>query len=202
MKHHHPVKFSLTRFLLKSFLNWLPFAAVLSLCFLMIYISVQQNYRQNANDPQIQIVKDTIFALNTKHPPSDVIPTDKIDPGQSLSPFVVIFNAQGQPLSSSVILDGQTPIPPSGVFSYTQTHQSDRFTWEPKPGIRIAAVLESTNQPQSLYVLSGRSLTEVENREDRLLLLTLIGLILSLLGIFILILLVRFAKFRLYCTHR
>jgi hypothetical protein len=55
-------------------------------------------------------------------------------------------------------------------------------TWEPKNDTRIAAV---TVAGKDYYVLSGRNLNEVEKNENRTLLLSLLGGIISviLLGV-------------------
>jgi hypothetical protein len=49
-----------------------------------------------------------------------------------------------------------------------QTHSEDRITWEPRAGVRIAAVIVSFKGRAAGYVLAGRLLTEVEKREGAL----------------------------------
>jgi len=49
--------------LLKVFLKWVPFATTLTLICALIYGVVQQDLRQTANDPQIQIAEATASEL-------------------------------------------------------------------------------------------------------------------------------------------
>jgi hypothetical protein len=51
-------------------------------------------------------------------------------------------------------------------LDYVRTHGQDRVTWQPEPGVRIAAVVVRYQGAQPGFVLAGRSLREVEVRED------------------------------------
>ena len=96
-------------------------------------------------------------------PPDSIVPAQPTaDMAKSLSTFLAIYNATGTPIGSSVSLDGKLPVPPSGVFDSVKLHGEDRFTWQPKPGLRLAAVVTQYSGPQSGFVLVGRSLREVE----------------------------------------
>jgi hypothetical protein len=167
---------------------WLPLAAITTVLSGLIYAAVQQNYRQNANDPQIQLATDAAQTLKAGANSGSVINTTSVDPAFSLSPFLITFDANGTVLSSSVLLAGSTPLPPSGVFAYAKTHGEDRFTWEPEPGVRIAAVVEHYSGAASGFVLAGRSLGEVENRESQLEMMTAAAWIVALGSSFVLML--------------
>ena len=148
---------------LKSiFKVWLPFAVVITAFSMLAYASVQQVYRQNADDPQIQMAHDSAEALNDGVAVDAIVPAHKIDISTSLAPFYVIFNTAQQPISVSGLLDGQTPQLPDGVLDFTQQNGENRLTWEPKPGTRIAAVIVPYNNG---FVLAGRNMHEVEQRE-------------------------------------
>jgi hypothetical protein len=92
-----------------------------------------------------------------------------VDIAHSLSPFLIVYNDQGQPLGSNAQLNGQTPTPPAGVFEHVRQHGEERFSWQPvlgrDHGVRIAAVLERVTGPQPGFVLAGRNMREVEARE-------------------------------------
>ena len=45
-------------FFVRVFLKWLPLGVAVTLVCALIYATVQQNYRQSANDPQIQMAED------------------------------------------------------------------------------------------------------------------------------------------------
>ena len=75
------------------------------------------------------------------------------------------------------MLNGETPTLPQGAFDFTQAYHpvtapmgiESRFTWQPAPGVRSAVVLlHFSSQSATGYVLAGRSLREVEIREQKL----------------------------------
>jgi hypothetical protein len=141
---------------------------------LALYTIPQQVLRQGANDPQIQMATD-LAAILDRYGVTDGLNQGAllqnggvVDMARSLSPFLIVYNDQGQPLGSNAQLNGQTPTPPKGVFEYARNHGEERFSWQPilgrQNGVRIAAVLERVNGPQPGFVLAGRNLREVEAR--------------------------------------
>ncbi len=129
-----------------------------------IFGTVQQSYRQSANDPQIQLAEDGARVLQAGALPSAVVPQNDIDISQSLAPFVIVYNDLEKPLESSGALNGKIPIPPTGVFDVVRAQEKDLFSWAPAPGVRIAAMMVHTTGPEPLFILAGRSLRETENR--------------------------------------
>lgn len=146
--------------------HWIPIAIVITSFCALVYLSVQQDIRQSANDPQIQMSEDSARALEDGALVEDTVPRVNVDISKSLAPFLIIFNDRGEVVLSSVILNGRTPTPPKGIFDFVRTHQKEWFTWEPKPGIRIAAVVTKYNGANPGFVLAGRSIREVEKRES------------------------------------
>jgi hypothetical protein len=146
--------------------HWIPLAvAITALCGL-VYLVVQQELRQTANDPQIQIAEDAALAMENGAPVNSRLPADKVAIEKSLSPFVIVFDDRGEVIASSATLHGGTPQLPPGILDYVRTHGEDRVTWQPEPGVRIAAVVVRFTGAQPGFVLAGRSLREVEIRED------------------------------------
>ena len=151
---------------------------VLTVIFGAIYAAVQHDLRMSANDPQIQLVEDAKHALESGAAPKEVA-FGQIDLGQSLAPFLEVFDRSGNVVSTSGTLNGNAPQPPPGVFTYLKNHSQDRFTWEPRSGARFAAVATAYRDG---FVLSARSLREVEHRENEVFLIADAGwLIASLL---------------------
>lgn len=144
---------------------FLPLAVVVSGICGTTYLTVQQDYRMSANDPQIQIAEDGAAMLNQGQQLNMVVPVTKVPMDMSLAPFVMVFNDQGKLLASSVTLHGQAPQVPAGVFSMVKAQGEKRFTWQPEVGVRSAVVVAPFNHG---FVLVGRSLREVEKREDNL----------------------------------
>jgi len=141
----------------------------------LCYAVVQQDIRQSANDPQIQIAEDSAAKLTDGQSIQNVVPSEKVDIAKSLAPYIIVFDATGKPLASSALLNGQTPTIPAGVFDYIKSNGEDRITWQPQPGVRSAVVVTQFKGSNSGFVLVGRSLREVEILEDHILQLLIIG---------------------------
>ncbi len=170
--------------LVRTFLVWIPFAVVISLVCTLVYTTGQQILRMAANDPQIQMAEDISDKKMSGLPIAIIVSPQKIDLSKSLSPFVIVYTDDGQPIFSTASLNGQTPTLPSGVFQDAKNKQL-RFTWQPTPGVRTAAVINHFDGKNSGYVLVGRSLREVEIREDQLLQEVTIGWFISLVVLYI-----------------
>ncbi len=154
--------------MISKFKFWIPLAITITAFCGLVYLSVQQNIRQSANDPQIQMSEDLADALENGGSPDSLIPKTNVDISKSLAPFVIVFNDKAEVVISSVILNGKTPTPPSGVFDFVRKNNKESFTWEPNPGIRIAASVIKYNGAKPGFVLAGRSIREVEKRESSL----------------------------------
>jgi hypothetical protein len=166
--------------------KWFPFAFLaIALCFL-VYLTEQQNLRQNANDPQIQMAEDTAAAVNAGREPQLLVPQGSVNIESSLMPYLVIYNASGTPVAGNGLLTGVLPLLPSGIFNYVQQKGEDRITWQPRSDVRSAIVVVQTNNENAKFIVAGRSLREVEIRIDRLTAITGTVLLFSLLGTLIL----------------
>jgi hypothetical protein len=162
------------------------FILVTAICGL-VYVSVQQTIRQEAYDPQIQIAEDSAVALEKIETPS--FGPDKIDLANSLATFIGIYDKDGNPIESNASLDGELPKPPKGIFDAAKQTGQNRVTWEPKPGLRQALVVVPVKNGSEQFVAVGRSLREVERRENQIFQMTLvvwlIMLAVSLIGVVI-----------------
>lgn len=151
----------------KSTLPWLTAMLVVTIFSLTLYAVAQQNYRQNANDPQIQIAEDTAALLLNPHGESDYLTPAVIDIGQSLRPFTIVYDGGNNYYSGNAQLHGTPPSIPTGVIETARRDGQDRVTWQPEPNLRFA-VVAATQRSSGLVVVVGRSLREVENRISQL----------------------------------
>jgi hypothetical protein len=71
-----------------------------------------------------------------------------------------VFAADGALLASSARLDGATPSPPRGVLAAARSAGTNRVTWQPAPGVRMASVAVAL--PDGRVVVAGHSLRETE----------------------------------------
>ncbi len=147
---------------------WFPLAVLTTLFCGLVYATVQQDYRQSANDPQIQIAQDTIVTINSGFSPKAAVFRSTVDISKSLAPYIIIYDESEKPIVSGAVLDGKTPNPPKGAFDFAKKFGENRFTWEPKRGVRNAVVLAYYKGKESGFVLAARSLREIEIRETRL----------------------------------
>lgn len=163
---------------------WLPFAVTITAFSMLVYATVQQSFRQNANDPQIQMAEDTSDLLADGGKAKEIVPETKVSVSKSLAPFLIVYDQSGQEIASSVTLDGKTPELPAGVLDSTSQIGENRVTWQPREGVRIAAVIVSYSDG---YVLAGRNLREVEQRESQLTLFAGVTWVLGLVATFVVI---------------
>jgi hypothetical protein len=160
--------------------HWLPLAAAITLLCGLVYLTVQQSLRWGTNDPQIQLAQDAAASLAAGGTPESVLPANRVEISTSLAPFMVIYTDSGHPSASSGLLHGTAPLLPSGVFDYARQNGEDRVTWQPEPGVRIAAVVVAFYGAQPGFVLAGRSLREVEIRTSQIKKITAIAWLITL----------------------
>lgn len=153
---------------MKIIILWLPLVMIATLLAGLIYGTVRQSIRQAADDPQIELAEDTAAALNAGIRPESIIPAGRINIAKSLAPYLIIYNESGYPLISSGELDNQIPVPPAGIFKQAKANGQNRITWQPKPGARSAVVVVPFTGKPSGFVLAGRSLREIEKRENQI----------------------------------
>lgn len=158
---------------------WLLMAALITGTIWLSYGMVQQDLRQSADDPQIQLAEDGAAHLNAGQQVQDVVPAEKVDIAHSLAPYVMVFDASGKPIAASAQLDGQAPTIPSGIFDTVRQRGEDRVSWQPQTDVRSALVV---TQYRGGFVAAGRSLREIENREGNIQQIALLGWIILLAG--------------------
>ena len=168
---------------------WVVLAAAITLLCGLVYVAVQQSFRQGANDPQIQMAEDAAQALESGQSIDSLVPAGEVDIARSLAPYLVVFGQDGTPLASNARLHGRLPNLPTGVFDYTRRQGEDRLSWQPEPGVRSAVVILQVSGAQAGFVLAGRSLREVEKREAQLTNEVLAAWLVTLLGTFLLVVL-------------
>ncbi len=143
------------------------FALITMICGLAFTLN-QQSYRQSANDPQIQMAEDTASALESGKRPYNFDSPSKVNMAVSLAPYLIIYDTKGQPIASTGVLDGSVPVVPFGVLQVAGQSGENRVTWQPRVDVRTAIVVVPFHgQTQSGFVVAGRSLREVEVRENK-----------------------------------
>ncbi|MCL4529319.1 MAG: hypothetical protein M1282_07890 [Chloroflexi bacterium] len=163
---------------------WLPFAVVTSAFCGLAYLLVQQSMRMGLNDPQIQMAEDTALALNNGATVDSVIAGQKVEISASLAPFIVVYDTSGKAVSGSGLLNGQLPDYPIGVLDAAKQSGENRVTWQPNSNVRIASVSVPYKDG---FVIAGRNMREVENRESNVELIAFLVWLATLIATFIVI---------------
>jgi hypothetical protein len=145
---------------------WLPIALAITILSGGALWSVQQNYRSNANDPQIQIVQDSLADLIQVPDLAELASAfGKTDASQTLAPFLIVYDESGKAVAGNGYINDQLPTPSAGTFAEAKRKSESRFTWEPQKGLRFAAVLKPFEGQQKGFILAARNLREIEKRE-------------------------------------
>jgi hypothetical protein len=152
------------RIIFEIFKKWLPLAIVSAGLCALVYLTAQQSLRMGANDPQIQMAEDAASSLNAGASVETVVPSTKVEIADSLAPFVIVFDQSGKILASSATMHGAMPDYPVGIFDYVLKNGQDRVTWQPEAGVRMATVVAPYKNG---FVMAGRSISEVEKRENQ-----------------------------------
>jgi hypothetical protein len=146
---------------------WLTVVGGATLILGTAYAMVQQSTRLSADDLPLTTAQVAKQELQSGSNPSDVVPSLKTNLRNDTSVFVIITDNSKHVLASSAILGDKTPLPPSGVFSFTVEHGTDHFTWQPETGVRLATRVDSyTNGADRGFIIAGQSLKPFEDRID------------------------------------
>ncbi|MFL5772926.1 MAG: hypothetical protein ACJ75F_07205 [Flavisolibacter sp.] len=140
---------------------------IITVVMALIYASVQQTYRSNANDPQTQIINDLKNNLHEGKISPEVF-SDSIDLEKSQSVFVESYDEKGIPVKSSGYLHGKFPQLPKGVIEFARRNGEHWVTWQPQRNVRMAMGIAKVNADPVSFIAAGRSLDEVEARESNL----------------------------------
>ncbi len=166
------------------FRTWLPFAVVVTAFCALAYVVVQQSLRMGANDPQIQMAEDAAAALDKGAGVDAVVPKQAVEFSSSPAPFLDIYDASGKPVGGNGLLNGQLPVYPVGALQAARQTGENRVSWQPQANVRIASVAVPYKDG---YVLAGRSLREVEQREAQTELLAAVTWLVTIVAVLIVI---------------
>lgn len=155
--------------------RWVPLAGVVAALALLNAVTAQQLLRAGADEPQVQLAHDAAAALASGNDAQVALGSAPVDVTTSLAPFVIVYRPNGEVAFSTARLNGQTPGLPGGVLAEVATRGEARFTWQPSPTVRIAAVVVPIGDGAQGDVLVGRSLAEVEARIRQMTQLSALG---------------------------
>jgi len=144
---------------------WLALAGAATLVIGSSYAMVQQSTRLSADDLPLTTAQVAKQELQSGSNPKDIVPSLNTNLKTDSSVFTIITDSSKHVLASSATLDGLSPLPPNGVFSFTNTHGTDHFTWQPQTGVRLATrVISYGKSPNDGFIITGQSLKQYEDR--------------------------------------
>jgi hypothetical protein len=144
--------------------HWLPLAVAVTVLAGTAFTIGQQILRSDANDPQVQLAEDAAARLQAGASPAQVIPAGETDIASSLAPWVIVYGPDRKQLAGSARLDGKLAQYPASVLDNAPAGgRRDDVTWQPRSGVRAASVVVGF---KGGWVVAGRSLRLVEERED------------------------------------
>lgn len=152
-----------------NFRVWLAITGVSTILIGTSYVMVQQSTRLAADDAPIALAEQIQNASNQKDL-VDGLP--KVNLNNQSGTFAILVDMNKKVIASSADLDGQTPLPPSGVLDYTLKYRQDSITWQPKPHVRLATYVIPLSSPETFathdvdfgYIITGQSLNNAEDR--------------------------------------
>ncbi|MDR3687282.1 MAG: hypothetical protein P4L93_10035 [Coriobacteriia bacterium] len=174
---------------------WLPIAVAVTAVSGLTYLAVQQSYRNGLDDPQQQLATDGAALLDAGATPESVATSPTIDAAMSLAPFVVVVGPQDNVLASGATIGSSVAEPPAGVLAAARAQGTDRVTWQPQTGVRIASV--SAAAKDGRVVIAGRNMRAVEARIDDLGRITALAWGAALIGVLIATFLTEYLGLRL-----
>jgi hypothetical protein len=117
--------------------TWLPLAVAITALSGLVYVVVQQSYRMSANDLPTGVAVDAAAAIGLGLSPATVVGSDTVDIATSL-------------------------VPPAGVLAAARSGGTNKITWQPRSGVRMASVAVRVPGGNGSVVFAGQSLREAE----------------------------------------
>lgn len=160
---------------------FLPFFVTITLVCGLIFLISQQVVRLGANMQLVQNSQDIAQNVMQQSTIPTNFPPQKVDMAKSLALFFYVYDQNLKLLGTTATLDGSVVEIPKGVLEYAKAKGEDRVTWQPKKGIRNAIVVSYFKGKSEGFIVTGRSLREIEKLEDTLQTLVGVGWILTLI---------------------
>ena len=155
--------------------RWLPVAAAATVLAGTLYVVAQQQLRSDANDPQVQMAEDAA----TQGVTVAAAGLPAVDVKRSLAPWLIVYGPDRKAVGGSARLNGRLPDYPVSAFDNAPPGGRDMITWQPEPGVRAATVIVGF---KGGWIVAGRSLRLVEERENSVGQLSLLGWLLAMVA--------------------
>lgn len=162
---------------------WFPAAAVVIVSAVSLYVVAQHIQRTTANDPQYELARDAAADLILGEEPALVVTGVPVDITQSLAPFTVIYDTEGDVLATNATgVEEDFLTPPLEMLNEARSDGINEVTWQPRKDLRYASVIQHwRGELGEGTVLVARSLELVEKRATQTLSLAFVALVIGLI---------------------
>ena len=147
--------------------NYLFSIIIIAITFvcLIAYSMGQQIIRQSANLAPFQMANEAKIGLEGSESITQIFGDRLTDFTKSQMPFVIVYNLDKKPVSSTTLTENNIPQIPYGVLDSAKKSGQDRVTWQPQSGLRFATVVIPFKDG---YIVGGQSLTEFDRNVQKL----------------------------------
>ncbi|MEI6728811.1 MAG: hypothetical protein WCK98_04165 [bacterium] len=120
--------------------HWILPTILLTLVFVTILATAQSVIRTESNEELYTKGVDYRTVLQSGQPSNQLKSLEAVDPYESLSAIVVLYDVNQNVLGSNIVKSREVPKIPSGVLDYARSNNVNRVTWQPYSDLRLSAV--------------------------------------------------------------
>ncbi|MDB5187527.1 MAG: hypothetical protein JWO50_47 [Candidatus Kaiserbacteria bacterium] len=173
--------------IIKAVTHSIPFAVCVLGLGMTLYVVQQQWIRQSFNDYQMEVATDVARSLKSGANPSFIIPNKSVIPTDILasrSAWIVVLDESGSMVDTTANMGGQPVHLPDGILGFAKAHGTDVVTWQPNATTRqaIVVIYEPTSK---LYVVTGKSMIDIESHIAQMGVLVAIGMCITIAGVYV-----------------
>lgn len=164
--------------------KWILPISLLTVIFVTILVSAKSIIRNQADEELYTKGVNYRTSLQSGQPSRQLKDLEPVDPYESFSPIVILYDINQNVLGSNITKSRNIPQIPSGVLDYTRVNQINNVTWEPDNNIRLSAVIYKVEGKFNGFILIAKNLYYTEARINIVAKYTTIGFILSIIILF------------------
>jgi hypothetical protein len=146
---------------------WITGVLLITVAAGMVWFGYGLRLRNGGDSQPLRLAAQAAGQLAAGSRPGSVLPPI-INMTSNPAPFVIVYDSRYHVLVSSGRLNGHIPRLPGGVLAWVAQHGRDRITWQPRPGLREASIIESYGGPHPGFVLAARSLRGISGQQRTL----------------------------------
>jgi hypothetical protein len=136
--------------------------AIIAILHILVYAGLQQVNFSRAADPQTEMANEIANSIRKDIAVDHYFSQNPADLSWSSLPFVVLYDSALRPVKYSATLNGKPPEIPVRVLEQSDRYGSQKISWEPGNGKRMAVALDYVGKSGISVVAVGRSLKHIE----------------------------------------